>query len=86
VTPRADGKADLDFWNAGRQYAEIRAVKTPAEAAAMLATTGAWTPDNFTKAGAFTLPVTIEYRLSEKLNAKGNPYKNILAVKPVAQP
>lgn len=82
VMPRADGKVDLEFWNTGRQYAEIKATKAPAEAVAMLAATGAWALDNFSKAGAFTLPVTIEYRLSDKLNSKGNPYKDVLAVKP----
>ena len=50
----------------------------------LLAGTGAWVPEHFAAVGSFSLPVTIEYRLSDKLNSKGNPYKDILAIRPVA--
>lgn len=84
VKPRPDGKADLEFSNPGRNYPEIKAVKTPEQAAAMLAATGAWLPDNFKAPATYQLPVNIEYRLSDKLNSKGNPFKDILRISPAA--
>lgn len=80
VTPRTDGKVDLAFWNAGRKYEEIKATKSPDDAIRLLAPTGVWTKDNFTAVGTFGLPVSIEYRLSDKRNSKGNPYKDILKI------
>lgn len=82
IEPLSTGKVKLGFWNAGRKYAEITAHKLPAEALALLRTTGQWTMEQMQKAGEYTLPVRIEWRASENTNTNGNPYKNIVAVHP----
>lgn len=80
VTPRTDGKADVKFFEQGHQYPDIYATKTPAELVTMLKTTGAWTPQHFAAAGEYQVNFVIDYKLSEKLNTKGNPYKDIVTI------
>lgn len=80
VTPRADGKVDLKFFEAGHQYPDIYTAKTINEAITMLKTTGAWKPEHFAAAGEFQVNMVIDYKNSEKLNKNGKPYKDIVTV------
>ena len=80
VTPRADGKADVKFFEQGHQYPDIYATKTPAELVTMLKTTGAWTTQHFSAAGEYAVNYVIDYKNSEKLNKNGKPYKDIVTV------
>lgn len=81
VEPRQDGKVNLNFFGANHKYADIRSVKTPAEAAAMLQPTGAWTPEHFSKLSEYTIDMLIDWRNSDKMNSRGQPYKNIVAIR-----
>lgn len=80
IAPRPDGKVDCKFFAAGRKFADVTGVWAPEVAARMLAETGAWTPEHFKDPGTYAFPGVVEWEPSEKLNAKGNPYKNIIAV------
>lgn len=80
VTPRADGKADVKFFEAGHQYPDLYATRTPAELAALLKATGEWKEDHFKAAAEYNVTMTIDYKLSDKKNSKGNPYKDIVTV------
>lgn len=82
VTPRADGKVELAFFEAGHQYADIKAIKTPADAAVLLQPTGGWTPQHFAAVAEYPLNCAIDWTPSANLNKNGKPYKNITAIKP----
>lgn len=81
IEPRADGKVNVKFFEAGHQYPDITAVKTPAEGALMLQPIGGWTPAHMV-AGEYNITAAIEWVASDKMNSKGNPYKNIKSIKP----
>ena len=82
VTPRADGKVELAFFEAGHQYADIKAIKTATECAALLQPIGAWTPQHFAAVAEYQVTCLIDWKPSANLNKNGKPYKNIAAVKP----
>lgn len=82
VTPRADGKVELAFFEAGHQYADVKAVKTPPECAAMLKPIGDWKPEHFAAVKEYAMTCIIDWKPSANLNKSGKPYKNIVAVKP----
>lgn len=82
VTPRADGKVELAFFESGHQYPDVKAVKTPPECAALLKPIGDWKPEHFGKAGEYPVVCMIDWTPSANLNKSGKPYKNIVAVKP----
>lgn len=80
VTPRADGKARLDFYEAGHQYPDIAAVMSPEQLAALMLPTGAWTPEHFKTIATYEKNVTVYWKDSQNLNRNGKPYKNIVRV------
>lgn len=80
VTPRADGKARLDFYEAGHQYPDIAAVLTPEQLATMMAPIGAWTPEHFKTLATYNVECTVLWKNSQNLNKNGKPYKNIVRV------
>ena len=84
VAPRADGKVDLKFFEAGHQYPDISTAKTAADAVNMLKATGKWELFHFAQVAEFNVDFVIDYKNSAKLNSKGNPYKDILSVHPAA--
>jgi hypothetical protein len=81
IEPRADGKVNIKFFEAGHQYPDITAVKTPAEGALLLQPLGGYTPAHMV-AGEYQIGAAIEWVTSDKMNSKGNPYKNIKSIKP----
>lgn len=50
----------------------------------MLKDTGEWTPEHFKAAATFNFNCAVDYTLSDKLNSKNNPYKDIQAIRAVA--
>jgi hypothetical protein len=83
VTPNAEGKTKIEFWKTGRKYAEVYQTWTPEQATAMFAKLDpSWTVDKFSKPGTFEATFTVEFIYSTKLTAKGNPYKDIVDLRP----
>lgn len=82
VEPRPDGKVNLNFFEAGHQYADIKATKTPSDAAILLQPLGGWTPQHFAAAAEYAISAVIDWKPSENLNKNGKPYKNIVTVSP----
>jgi hypothetical protein len=82
VTPEVkDGAARtlVELFVEGHQWADIKAYYNTGEAARV-----AFSPVtdlNFNEAGEYTINCIADYRLSEKKNTKGNPYKNLVAVR-----
>lgn len=83
VTPRADGKVDAKFYEAGHKYPDLYMTRTATEIAGALAANGggAWTPEHFATAASYDVKLNVAYRLSEKLNKNGKPYKDILDIR-----
>lgn len=86
ITPRADGKTKLDFYEEGHQYPDISAVMAPEQLSAMMQAVGAWTPDHFRQIATYDRNQGIHYKISwrhsTQLNRAGNPYKNIVTINP----
>lgn len=81
VTPRADGKVDLEFFEANHKWADVKSTKTPADSALLLQPIGAWTPQHFAAVGEYQIDCMIDWKPSTNLNKNGQPYKNIAAVR-----
>lgn len=81
VTPRPDGKVELAFFSDGHKWADIKKVCSVADAVKTLAPIGGFTAEHL-KALTTYEPITahITWVESEKKNAAGNPYKNIVSI------
>ena len=79
-TPVANGKSKLLFYAAGHQYADLTALMTPDQLAVLMQPTGAWTHGHFAVAAVYNVNCKVEWKASDKMNSKGNPYKNIVRV------
>ena len=79
--PRPDGKVDISFFEGSHQFADITKTCTVEAAILFLAPLGTFTPAHLSVAAEYK-PVFIDVRyvLSEKMNSKGNPYKNIVDI------
>lgn len=82
VTPLEDGKVSVDFFAAGHQYPDVYDRMKPEQLLAMLAPTGAWTLEHLNHVASYQVSYVVEWEFSERVNSKGNPYKNILAIRP----
>ncbi len=82
VVPRADGRVDLKFYGAGHKYPDLLSTRTPENAVELLAATGQWTQQHFAGAGVYQVKMLIEWTESEKRNAQGNPYRDIVSAQP----
>jgi hypothetical protein len=80
VTPRADGKVKLDFYEANHKYPDIYSVKTPEAQVALLANTGEWTPAHFAQVATYDVSYKVQWRNSENKTSKGNFYKDIIGI------
>lgn len=82
VTPEVkDGKPRtmVELFGDGHQWADIKAFyDTPSAAAAAFASV---TGLDFSAAGEYSIDFIADYRLSEKKNSKGNPYKNLVNIR-----
>jgi len=82
VLPDAEGKVQIKFYGNDKkqphnQYPDVYATKTPEAWAAMMPFIGA---EAWQRVGKYNTPLIVRYVLSDKLNSKGNPYKNLTAV------
>ncbi len=82
VVPKADGKAELQFFEAGHKYADLYITRKLPELLTLIAKTGDWTLAHLQAASSYQTAMLVEYTLSDKLNQKGKPYKDVQAVKP----
>jgi hypothetical protein len=83
VAPKPDGKAEVKFYAAGHQYADLYTTKAVGQIVDMLRETGNWQPEHFTTtAQTYQVNMNIWWKNSEKLNSRGNPYKDIVSIKP----
>ena len=76
ITPHTDGKAELKFFAAGHKFPDLYSTKPVGTWAQVLG----WAESNFRETKRVSAPLRIQYTLSEKLNSKGNPYKDIQAI------
>jgi len=91
VSPRDDGKVDLKFFEFGARakglkYPAISSSRKPEACVAMMADVPtpdmeAWTIAHFAQAGSYDVSCVLGYTLSDKLNTKGNPYKDIVSIR-----
>ncbi len=82
VTPKPDGKAELKFYAASHNFPDIYVTRSHADLVKLLAKTAPWAPENFGAANTFNIDYMVEYTLSEKLNSRGNHYKDIADIRP----
>lgn len=81
VTPRPDGKVSLAFFAEGHKWADITKVCSIEQAIATLAPIGGFTAEHLQAVATYEpISAHISWVESEKLNAAGNPYKNIVAI------
>lgn len=81
LTPRDDEKVTVDLFAAGREYADLHVVKTPDALAEMFGDD--WEPEinwDPTKAKVYNVEMWATWELSERLNSKGNPYKDVTEI------
>jgi len=83
VTPRTDGKVKVDFWSAGRKYADISLVAMIDQALSDLSPVAEFPVEAMGKAGEYALNCKVDWVPSENLTSKGNPYKDIVRIYPV---
>lgn len=80
VMPKPDGKVTLEWFADGHKYADIYTTRAVDSALTLLASTGAWTKEHLTAAQTFQVHHLITWRDSDKLNSKGNPYKDLVSI------
>ena len=78
VTPKEGDKATVEFWGAGRKYADIYCTQKVESLVTLFG--GGWTAKHFQSAATYDVKLTAAYTLSDKLNAKQNPYKDVVSV------
>lgn len=76
VTPRTDGKTKVEFFGAGRKYADLSSVMTPDSLANLFGS--GWTPDHFMVATEYPVSFNAYWRNSDKMNSAGKPYRNVV--------
>lgn len=80
VMPKPDGKVTLEWYMDGHKFADIYTTRTLDNAVNLLLPTGAWTADHLKEAQTYSVRHVITWRDSEKLNSKGNPYKDLVSI------
>lgn len=84
VTPEVkDGAARIlvELFSEGHQWADIKAYFNTGEKAHVAFSSV--TDLDFNTAGEYQINCIADYRLSDKTNSKGNPYKNLVSVRPL---
>ena len=76
---RRTARTLVELFGEGHQWADIKAYFNTGEAARVAFS--AVTDLDFNTAGEYAISCIADYRLSEKTNSKGNPYKNLVAVR-----
>jgi len=83
IIPRTDGKVNANFFGKGRTYPDIYVAREPEKVAEYINNTFGdqlkepVTAEGLSKAQKIQVAGVLYWKNSEKLNSKGNPYKNI---------
>ncbi len=86
IEPQADGKIKVELFAEGHQYADLKmTMGLDATLKALDGTGYDWTAEMLGKVGEYNLIFWADWRNSEKLNSKGNPYKNVVALHQLAE-
>lgn len=83
VVRTPEGKVTLKWYRAGDRFPEIYTTRSPEKALELLQSTGEdWRTEHISASYMYNdIGHVIRYRLSEKTNSKGNPYKDIVEIK-----
>lgn len=82
IVPSADGKVALKWYSAGHQYPDITSTRPADKAVELLRATGDWTTDHVKAVGTYQVRHKIAWRESEKMNSRGNHYKDVVSLIP----
>lgn len=84
VAPQTDGKIKICMFAEGHKYADLYMTLNLDRALDALADTGhAWSAEYLSKPAEFDMAFYADWRNSDKLNSKGNPYKNVVVLRPL---
>lgn len=85
IVSEADDKVNLKFYETGHQYPDISTKRVTERALELLQSSGdGWTIQDLYRTSTRNIRYEIRYRESEKLNSRGNPYKDIVDIRPMA--
>jgi len=77
-----EGKISLNWFASGHKYADIYTTRTAEKALELLQSTGeAWDESHLLIYGKYDVSHNVYFRLSEKMNTNGNPYKDIVEIR-----
>jgi len=82
IVPRADGKAEMKFYEAGHKFPDLYSVMSLEYCVKNMEKTGEWTEQHFKQAATYDVNYRVKWKNSDKLNSKGNPYKDIVSIEP----
>lgn len=84
VEPQPDGKIKVSLFADGHKWPDLYMTQKLDATLKALAQTGyEWTPEFLSKVSEYDMSFYADWRNSDKLNSKGNPYKNIVAFRPL---
>lgn len=84
VEPQPDGKIKVAMFAEGHKYADLYMTQNLDRTLEALNGTGyEWTAEYLSKTAEYDMAFFADWRNSEKLNSKGNPYKNVIALRPL---
>jgi len=84
VAPQTDGKIKVGMFADGHKYPDLYMTMGLDAALKALSGTGhVWDAEYLSKPAEFDMSFYADWRNSDKLNSKGNPYKNIVNLRPL---
>jgi hypothetical protein len=82
VAPQADGKVKIGLYADGHKFPDLYMSLGLDATLKTLAGTGLeWTAEHLSAVAEFNVDFLADWRNSDKLNTKGNPYKNVVALR-----
>lgn len=84
IVPRTDGKSEIHFFGQGAQYPNLKLIREIPELVEFMSPMGqgAWLDQHMRAPGEYQYPCKVQWCESDKLNSKGNPYKNVVGIAP----
>ncbi len=80
ITPKPDGRANVDFKQPRKRYPVLYCSNWKYDSILKLFPEGEWIEADFMVANEFQVDLLVSYSLSEKTTTKGNPYKDVYAI------
>lgn len=82
VEPQADGKVKLHLFAEGHKYADLYITRSLDAMLKILENTGyQWSADFLGKVAEYDMSFYADWKNSDKTNSKGNPYKDVIALR-----